>query len=400
MNICMVLADVDFPPDIRVEKEARSLISAGHRVLVICAWKEERPARSEQNGVVIRRIAPLPFFFRKINSLVYLLFLQDLQWRRAIRKIVRTEAIDVVHVHDLPKVGTALRAARGERVRIIADLHENYPALVKLASIHRRPAFSERLLGASRWRRLETRWAKRCDHIIVVAEEAKERLAKEGIPPGKITIVENTVDVRHFLSIPLKREIMEPFRDSFVVSYVGGFSYHRGLDTAVRAMPMILGHIPNAKLLLVGDGEAMPKLRSLVQLLGLGNRVVFTGWQDRKNVPSYIAASDVCLVPHLSTEHTEATVPHKLYDYMVMGKPVVVSSCRPLQRIVEGAACGFVFEAGNAGSLATCILKLKDPELRKRLGHAGKEAAHGRHSWEATSGRLLGLYLGAGGLRK
>lgn len=400
MNICMVLADVDFPPDIRVEKEARSLISAGHRLFVICARRGKSPVRSVWNEIAIRRIAPLPFFFRKINSLVYLLSLRDLQWRKAIRKIMRREAIDAVHVHDLPKVGTALSAAKGERVRVIADLHENYPALVKLASIHRRSTLSERFLEASRWRRWERRWAMRCDHILAVVEEAKERLVKKGIPSGKITVVENTVDVEHFLSIPLKKEIVEQFRGSFVVSYVGGFSHHRGLDTAVRAMPAILEGMPNARLLLVGRGEAMPELRSLVKLMGLNERVVFTGWQKPENLPSYIAASDVCLVPHKSTEHTEATVPHKLYHYMVMGKPVVVSSCRPLRRIVEGAECGLVFEAGDARSLASCTLRLKDPGLRKRLGDAGREAAHGRHSWEATSGRLLGLYLGAGGLRQ
>lgn len=54
MNICMVLADVDFPPDIRVEKEARSLISAGHRVILLCPRTGDRPTVKTRNGIEIR----------------------------------------------------------------------------------------------------------------------------------------------------------------------------------------------------------------------------------------------------------------------------------------------------------------------------------------------------------
>ena len=138
----------------------------------------------------------------------------------------------------------------------------------------------------------------------------------------------------------------------------------------------------------------MPELRSLVQLLGLNEKVVFTGWQKPENLPSYIAASDVCLVPHNSTEHTEATVPHKLYHYMVMGKPVVVSSCRPLRRIVDGAACGFVFEAADADSFADRILRLKDPIVRERMGSAGRGAVGETYNWKSSAEKLLEVYDG------
>lgn len=399
MNICMVLANVDFPPDIRVEKEARSLISAGHRVFLLCLRREGRPSASVWNGIAIRRIAPLPFFIRKLNSLFFLLLTRDLQWKRAIRKVVDAHGIDAIHVHDLSMVGTALVVAGKAGLPVIADLHENYPGLVRLAFVRRKPTFAQRTLSPSRWERVEKRWAKRCTHILVVVDEAKERLVNKGIPPEKVTVIENTVDVDHFLSLPVDERLVEEFRNDFVICYTGSFSPHRGLDAAVKAMPQILGEIPNAKLLLVGDGEIMPKLRAFAKGLGLEEKVVFTGWQDFRRFPSYMAAADVCIVPHVSTEHTEATAPHKLYQYMAMGKPVIVSSCRPLRRVVEAARCGLVFEAGDAGAFADCVLKLKNPATRRKMGDAGREAVGETYNWLATSKGLLAIYAGLAGAR-
>ncbi|NQT84657.1 glycosyltransferase family 4 protein [bacterium] len=392
VNICMVLADKDFPPDIRVEKEARSLISAGHRVFLLCVRTGESPASSVCNGIETRRIAPLPFLVRMLNTSVYLLSTRDLQWKRAIRKLIAAHAIDAIHVHDLPKVGTALSAARGKGVPVIADLHENYPALVRRAFARRKPRLAERFMPPGRWQRLERRWGKRCRHILAVVDEGKERLVAEGVSPDKITVIENTVDVDYFLSLPIDDGLAAQFRDDFVICYTGGFSPWRGLDTAVRAMPRILGEVPNAKLLFVGDGEMMPKLRFLTKTMGLDGKVVFTGWEEFHRVPGYIAASDVCIVPHASNEQTEVTAPHKLYQYMLMGKPVVVSSCRPLQRIVESARCGLVFEAGDAQAFAACILKLKDAEVRRKLGEAGKRAVREELNWHQTARKLLLLY--------
>ena len=98
-------------------------------------------------------------------------------------------------------------------------------------------------------------------------------------------------------------------------------------------------------------------------------------------MPSYIAASAVCLVPHLANPHTEATIPHKLFQYMLMGKPVVVSSCRPLRRIVEETGAGLVYASGDSADLAKTVVQLRDPNLCRQLGAAGRRAASGRYSW-------------------
>jgi glycosyltransferase involved in cell wall biosynthesis len=292
--------------------------------------------------------------------------------------------------------GTALWVGRFLKIPVLLDFHENYPAAVTNYSPAVRTNIQKVLAFFNRsllWQRYEIRAAKAADRVIVVVDEAKERLSKVGIDHKKITIIENTIDVNHFRGLGIDQEIIHKYRDSFLISYIGGYGgEHRGLDTAIDAMPKINQVIPNAKLLLVGKGNIKPVLEDKVQDLGLEDRVIFEDWRPFAEVPSYIEASHVCLIPHQSTPHTEATSPHKLFQYMLMGKPVVVSSCKPLKRVVDETKSGLVFSAGDSDSLAEAILQLQDDQLRSILGQAGKKAVLDRYNWERTAQDLIRLY--------
>lgn len=98
--------------------------------------------------------------------------------------------------------------------------------------------------------------------------------------------------------------------------------------------------------------------------------------------------SNVVDVDNFSDINTDATIPHKLFQYMLEGKPVVVSSCTPLKRMVEETNNGLVFEAGNAKELADKIIDLyNNKNLRGELGKNGKKAIQGRYigGWKVGS---------------
>ncbi|HEC35150.1 MAG TPA: glycosyltransferase WbuB [Anaerolineae bacterium] len=396
MNICMLLAGRDFPPDIRVEKEARALCSAGHRVVIVCSARRGRPLRGRWGECEIVRVPPPAWLPRKLNGLVFWTTFFHPQWARLVARLVYDRQIDALHVHDLPMVGTALVVGRRCGIPVVADLHENYPEIRRYYQVKKQPWY-RRLIGVlnttGRWKAYERRCAHAAHRVLVVVDEAKARLVEAGVPAEKITVVENTEDASYFCELPLDEDILSKYEGEFVVSFIGWFGgAHRGLVTAVKAMPMILEEIPNARLLLVGDGPIKPLLESIVVERSLEERVTFIGWQPFERVPSFIALSTVCLVPSESNPQTEATIPHKLFQYMLLGKPVVVSSCRPLRRVVEETGGGLVFEAGNSYSLAQAVIQLKDPELREQMGRAGRQAALGKYNWERASEKLLGVY--------
>ena len=105
---------------------------------------------------------------------------------------------------------------------------------------------------------------------------------------------------------------MQRVRSPFTVTYTGGFDAHRGLETVLEAMPVLTRLIPGIRLVLVGGGRTEPDLRVLAQRLGVQESVWFAGWQSPDLLKSFIVGSDVCIVPHLRTPHTDATLPRLL----------------------------------------------------------------------------------------
>ncbi len=390
----MVLGGQDFPPDIRVEKEARTLAEAGHEVTIVCESRTRPTGAGSWEGCRVLRL-PTRSAGARLADIVRVVAMRDPRFQRALEREAATT--DVFHVHDLPLVKTALAVATPRGLPVIADLHENYPAALdsyRLDGPRWRAAALDRVSGIRRWEAYERDAVRRADRVLVVVDEAKERLVAAGAPADRITVVENAEDVGRFLAIPVEPVTeLQDATGAFVLLYVGSFGgSHRGLDTAIQAMPAILAERPDALLVLVGDGPMKPRLEQITADLSLERSVRFLAWQPMSRVPSLIAASDVCLVPHAAHPHTEATSPHKLYQYMLMGKPVVVSSCRPLARVIRDGGGGVVFEAGSPGSLASAVLSLTDPDRRRALGEAGRAAATSTYNWARSAERLLGVY--------
>ncbi len=393
MNIGMVLGK-DFPPDIRVEKESRALIRAGFNVFLLCRRKENKKLLEDINGLIIKRIdlrKSTPCFY--LNLLYFYLTFYHPVWAREIEKFILEKNIDALHVHDLPFVGTALKIGEARNIPVVADLHEMYPAALAASEtpLWRRFYFE----NPKRWEKLEKKCLKEVDKIIVVVDEAKGKILKNyNINLNKITVVSNTADVNFFTSLPLDEELIkkyrEKYRNNFFVSYIGGFESHRGLDVAVKAMTLITKKNLDVKLLLVGGKANEAGLRNLAKKINLEEKIIFTGWQPAEKLPTFISLSNICLVPHHKTPHTDSTIPHKLFQYMLMKKPVIVSNCKPLERIVNETKAGLVFQAGNFQDLAEKIIQIyKNPD---QYGENGYQAVLEKYNWEREAEKLIELY--------
>ena len=396
MRIGMILG-LPFPPDVRVEKEARALTKAGYEVGLLAQAKEAQQLAYEQNSYglhIYREVVSQSLWERNIKGWTLI----EASWMGPIQKFISEFKPDILHIHDLPLVYSTWKIAKAQGIPVVADLHENMPAAYRIWRANLDPLRRARdsiFRNYYIWRWHERRVLPFCDRIIVVVPEAAERLYRDGIPEEKIIVVSNTEDETTFGVETPDPQILACYRDDWVVSYVGGGGAHRGLDTTIRAMPLAAREIPNLKLLIVGIREKWD-LRSLTKLIKqnkVQEHVEILGWQPFKTISSYIAVSAVCLVPHNDTEHTQTTVPHKLFQYMILGKPVVVSDVRPLKRIVQDAQSGLVFKANDPASLAKCLVLLyQDPALKEKLGENGQKAALGAYSWQHDARNLVQLY--------
>ena len=409
MHICMLLPE-RFPPDIRVEKEAAALSAAGHSITLLCRGGSDEPTFDRADGIDVQRL-PADQMFAGLSGIIdgarYVSTLVHPVWQRAVSALHRSEPIDALHVHDLPLMKTGLALGEELAVPVVADLHENYPEAARQiqrmrgwGEISRNPADLLQRVFLSPWRlkRLERESVRRADRVITVCEEARAHYLRDcGAHPSNVKIVANTVDRDAFtVETASNAPLNLPFalEESFVVSYVGNFTQHRGLDTLIEGFARFTETTENAQLLLVGKGNEgyVAGLKALARSLGVRDRVHFTGWVEFADVPRYVAASDVSAVPHASTPHTETTVPHKLFQAMAMAVPVAVSDVAPLSRIVTRTESGLVAPAGDGEAIGAVLTELTDGDRARELGTNGRKAVEREFNWERDGARLCALY--------
>lgn len=398
MRIGMLL-DQHFPPDVRVQKEARTLAKNGFDVNLLAIGDGSRPPVEQLDFLKVFRIfnhtrgkflSDLGISIGRFTG--FRMFL----WEKHIEKFISDNSIDVLHVHDLPLFRSAYAVAGKFGIKVILDLHENYPhALREWKKLDRFAKLKLKILyPLSEWQKYECWAVKHAFRVVVVIEEMKERLIKLcRANSNRIAVVPNTESL-DFLKLPLDSDIIQKYKNNFVLSYIGGIAPHRGVDVLIRAVTLVKNKMPELKVLIVGGGNILPRLKKMAASLGVDEIVEFIGYVPPDRVPSYIAASDIGVIPHIKNPHTDNTIPHKLFQYMMLGKPVAVSNCKPLKRLVEETGCGTVFESGNPDSLAQKILFLyHNGELMKDMGQRGKNATtEGGLNWETTSKPLVEIY--------
>ena len=388
-----------FPPEIRLEKESIALADAGHKITILTQRTSSEQLEQEKysKNFYIKRVKINPLSgYKNVVSRFSLFFSNYIP---QLKNFIEFERPDVLHVHDLGPIPTVLEVAKEYNLPVIADLHENMPAA--LVAWRRNDPIVKRFIRSISlnyrvWRWHEARALSKCHKILVVVPEAAERLYRYGIPKSEILVVSNTEDETTFKNYPEQADqsILNKYNNKFVVSYIGGLGPHRGIDTTLKSLPYIRNKIPNFKLLVVGaNDEQIKNIIAEAKSFEMEKYVSVVGWQPFERVNSYVMASNVCLVPHNNFEHTQTTVPHKLFQYMICKKPVLVSDCKPLKRIVEETNAGSVFRANDSKDLAAKLIKMHEsPDKLILMGECGKKAALGKYAWRNDAKKLVQMY--------
>lgn len=399
MTIGMLL-NAPYPSDVRIKKETDALIEAGHSVHLMCLRRSGEIKEEQVGFVQIHRLdagkenIQLAFW----DVVISLTFVHPV-FKKSIPTWIKKNKIEILHVHDLPLVGTALAIRKESGIPVVADFHENYPdALRTWFSWKKNPIaqLKNRLfMNPERWTALEKKATLESDRVIAVVDEMKQRLIKDyGVEKGKVVVVSNTED-KAFLDQPIFEDIYSAFKGKFIVNYSGNIGPHRGVDTVIEAMAFLKG-MPEIIFLVVGSGSdsVMSFLKNLCNKNGIEQSVFFLGRQPFEKFYSYMRFASANIIPHKSNGHTDNTVPHKLFQAMMVGRPLIVSSCSPLKRIVKAANSGVIFEADNAKDLSEKILLLfRNKDLQKELGENGiKATIQGTLNWEHEQKSLQSLY--------
>ena len=388
--------DGDWPKGAtRVVKEPRSLAAAGPEVHLV-ARNETRDPRVEQTGwMTVHR---LPAFGpRLVNKAVNFPYFFNPFWILAIWRVARAVGADGILVADLPLGPTALWVGRWLGLPVYFDMVEVYPEFLRTLWQFEPMGWSDHLVRNPRvaeW--LERRVLPRFEVVFVVSEESRQRAIALGVRPERLVILGNTPE--HPEELAADRPVpplLLPHRGRPVLLFVGTIIQDRGVLKAVEAMPRVLAAVPDALLVVVGDGPARAEAEAAARRLGVAEQVLFAGWRPHAELAAWYRHADIGLQPFLDGSHVRITLANKLFDYMAAGLPVAATDLPSTRRILMDADAGILLPVDDAPGFADGLIGLlRDPERRRRLGEHGRQAVADRYAWRHDEARLLAALEG------
>ena len=391
MKIGMIL-DAPFPPDPRVENEAVSLVENGHEVFLFCLKYANEKASDTINGIQVKRYSSNTFEY-KLSALAYTIPLYSVIMQKKIAKFIKETNIEVLHIHDMRIAGAVYKVNVNFNLPIVLDLHDNMPEVMKLYP-HLQKFPGKYLISPKKWKQKEEEFIKKANKVIAVSPEFIETLAvRLPLEKDKLVLVPNTIRKTFFEDYKVNETIIKKYQSNFVILYLGDTHLRRGIQTAIAALLTLKDTIPEIKLVIVGKNTTDIILRKQVKDLQLEQFVDFEGWQNVSLFQSYILASEICISPlHRNLQHDVAYA-NKIFQYMSLAKPLLVSDAIAQKKLVEKVACGLVHKERDSKDFSNKVLALyKSKPLRMELGESGRKFIQNEFSWEQTSKNLINLY--------
>ena len=266
---------------------------------------------------------------------------------------IRRHAIQIVHSYGFYSNVFAVPAARLARTSIVvASIRDTGDVLTPL----------------QRWvQRLVCRLA---DCVLVNAEAIRERLIEQGYDPTRIVVIRNGITLARFgksqKGSALRRELGLPPSAELVVVF-SRLNQMKGIPYFLEAATALAGSFPDARFLIVGDGDNRKELEQHACRMGLGSRAVFTGF--RNDVPDLLSEAAVSVLPSLSEGLSNA-----LLESMAAGVPVVATRVGGNPEVIEHGVTGFLVPPRDSASLAEAIRRLlDDKDLAASFGQAGMQ---------------------------
>ena len=320
------------------------------------------------------------------------------EWRevRALTRRVAEVAAewrpDIIHAHSPAMIGLAgLQAARRLKVPFLYEIRAFWEDAAVGNGTGREGSAVYRLT-----RMLETHIVRRADAVAVICEGLRGELVARGIPPDKIMVSPNGVDLELFGDPPppdarLAGEL--GLENADVIGFIGSFYDYEGLDDLIAAMPMLVERRPRAALLLVGGGPMEAALRAQASSSPAAGRIRFVGRVPHQEVERYYGLTDILCYPRKAMRLTDLVTPLKPLEAMAQRRLVSASNVGGHRELIEEGVTGTLFApddpAAIAGALATLLDNRAHWEERRAVARAFVER---ERNWGVNVARYRPVY--------
>jgi glycosyltransferase involved in cell wall biosynthesis len=209
----------------------------------------------------------------------------------------------------------------------------------------------------------DSRACKKADLVLVVSEEVKRAVSDLGVDESRILVTPCTVSPGRF-DMAQGYEVRKSLRvtDNFIIGWVGSFRKFHSLDLLVEAFRDVAIAIPQAKLMLVGDGPERMRLQEKVTGFELNDRVIFPGNIPHNEIAAYISSFDLAVLPSQSNDGFHYS-PLKLREFFAAGVPVIASAVGDVKLVIEDSGGGWLVPPGSSGSIVDMIVKVESDRV-------------------------------------
>lgn len=347
---------------------SKRLIKDGHDVTVVTYKEGNVPYFEDDKGVKVYRVDN--YMINPNNFIDWIMQLNFNLVSKANEIIAKEGKFDVIHAHDWLVAYAAKSLKNSYDIPIVATIHATEAG--RNAGIHDE---TQRYINDTEWM-----LTYEANEVIVNSNYMKCELQRNfGLPFEKINVVPNGVNLTMYSGIERDYDFRRNYAsdNEKIILYAGRLVYEKGVQHLIAAMPKILEHYHDAKLVIAGKGGMMDELKAQVDYLGLGNKVYFTGQMPHKSLCKLYKCADISVFP--STYEPFGIV---ALEGMLAGNPIVVSDIGGLDEIVEHGVNGMKSYAGNANSIADSILTLLfDHKLCNEIAKNAKTKVKEYYNW-------------------
>jgi glycosyltransferase involved in cell wall biosynthesis len=351
-----------------VQQQLLSLLKAYNRERfnpIFCCLGPKQEMGKEIEGIGIE--------FISLNKLRYNRFSPGIVLE--LHRLMKIKQIHVVRTHRYRSnlYGRLAAFSSGVPV-IIASVHDNYRT-------DKRPN-----------RRIMNRiLSKITDKIVAVSEDVKEDIIRyDRIDPSKLQVIPNGIDVERFNPEKNTSNIRKEFpleEDDIVIGFIGRIVPAKGLEYLLNALPYLKEEFKSIKLLIIGEGSLVEKLKEKAKKNNIFDNILFTG--VRRDIPEILASIDIFVMPS-----TAEGLPNSLLEAMAMGKPVVATEVGGIPELIKNGRSGLLVPPKNPEALATAIRDLiSNDQLAAKMGQAARNFVMNNHSIVKIAQKWQTLYL-------
>ena len=386
-----------FPPEpiTRLRDLTQYLVGQGHDVAVITTfpsypvgkvysgYKLRLYARYHELGAKVRRVFAVPYrgTVKGKRMLSYFSF----AFMALLFGLLLRRRPDVLYVYH-PPLTTGLAAAVYNlvtRVPFVYDVQDIWPEAIVAAGLLREGSLIYRSI-----RLIEKFVYGRASRISVISSGMKHNLMGKGVPAEKLTMISNWGDPDTYQPVD-SQELRQRFgwNNRFVVMLVGNMGLTHGLETVIEAAGY-LRNDPAILFVFVGSGAAKPALMAEAESQKLNN-VIFYDQVPQAEAAQLINAANVMLIHLKPTLDGEFSVPHRIFSYMLCGKPIIAAAAGSTAELVRSYNSGWVCQASNGIALSEVIRNAaQNPVDCQKLGHNGLEVARGAYDRSHLLGQI------------